>query len=389
MFRQSLELVTPAAMTYSYRFIFVTFISDGVQPATIYLDGASKPHKVKAVTTQPMELPWAQADWLDRATAWIQSQLNQQGREITAPIELVHQRPWSAFARVTTDQGLVYFKAPAPMFAYEAPLIQVLAQWRPDCSVPVLAIDRANGWILSADAGTTLRLLDRTVGQIAHWQKILPLYSELQITLADRIPELLALGLPDRRLAQLPQQCADLLTATASLRIGLKDGLTAAEYTRLQEGQARFVAQCEALAAYHLPETITHEEVHENNVLLGGDGRYILTDWSDSSVSHPFFSMVVTLRAAAHWLHLDEQGPAIQKLRDAYLEPWTTFAPRPRLNEALTLAYRLGMVNRALSWQQSLGRLSEEDKGPYAASVPGWLQDYLRTETQAQGSSGS
>jgi Phosphotransferase enzyme family len=337
--------------------------------------------------TQLIQLPWVQADWFARASAWIECQLHQQGRAITAPIELVHQRPWSAFARVTTDQGLVYFKAPAPMFAYEAPLIQALAQWRPDCNVPVLAIDQTNGWILSANAGTTLRLLDRTEGQIAHWQKILPLYSELQITLADRVPELLALGLPDRRLAQLPQQYADLLTTTESLRIGLKDGLAATEYARLQAGQAHFAAQCEALAAYHLPETITHEEVHENNVLLGSDGRYIFTDWSDCSISHPFFSMLVTLRATAHWLQLDEQGPEIQQLRDAYLEPWTIFAPHSHLNETLALAYRLGMVNRALSWEQSLGRLSTEDKGPYADSVPGWLQDYLQAEAQV--SSGS
>ncbi|MEZ4709709.1 MAG: phosphotransferase [Caldilineaceae bacterium] len=299
--------------------------------------------------------------------------------QILAPIELIHQRPWSSFARIITSRGIVYFKAPAPMFAYEAALTEALAQWRPDCSVPVLAIDAANGWILSADAGTTLRLLDRSVGQIAHWQKILPLHSELQIALVARVPELLALGMPDRRLEQLPQLYAELLETTDSLRIGLTDGLTVAEYARLQAGQDRFAEQCAALVAYNLPETLTHEEVHENNLLLG-NGRYIFTDWSDSSVSHPFFAMLVTLRATAHWLDLDEQGPEIQKLRDAYLEPWTIFAPRQNLNQALTMAYRLGMVNRALSWQHGLGQLSEKDKGPYADSVPGWLQDYLAAE---------
>lgn len=122
--------------------------------------------------------------------------------------------------------------------------------------------------------------------------------------------------------------------------------------------------------------------MHENNVLLG-DGRYIFTDWSDSSISHPFFSMVVTLRATAHWLQLDEHGPELQQLGDAYLEPWTTFAPRDALAAALALAYRLGMVNRALSWHHTLGRLAEKDQGPYADSVPGWVQDYLQAEATA------
>jgi hypothetical protein len=328
---------------------------------------------------QRIHLPWEQADWFEHATAWIQAQLDQHGWQIIAPIVLVHQRPWSSFARVPTDRGAVYFKAPAPMFSYEAALTHVLAQWRPDCTVPVIAIEREQGWILSADAGTTLRQLGQSVEQIAHWLKVLPLYSDLQITLAERLPDLLALGVPDRRLAQLPQRYADLIEATDSLRVGLEAGLTAAEHRRLREGQERFATQCEALAAYNLPQTITHEEIHENNVLLG-DGRYIFTDWSDSSASHPFFTMLITLRATAHWLKLDEHGPELRKLRDAYLEPWTTFATRNTLEEALALAYRLAMVNRALSWHHGLGRLSEKDKGPYAGNVPGWLQDFLQAE---------
>src|ERR1044071_9565887 len=112
---------------------------------------------------------------------------------------------------------------------------------------------------------------------------------------------------------------------------------TPGEYRSLRAGQTRFAAQCEQLAAYKLPATLTHEEVHENNVLLG-DGRYVFTDWSDCSVGHPFFTMLVTLRAAAHWLHLDESGPELRHMRDAYLEPWTRFAPRDELLQALALA---------------------------------------------------
>lgn len=326
---------------------------------------------------RPIQLPWDQPGWLEYATAWIEAQIAAHGRHATGPVTLLHQRPWSSFARIATDQGVVFFKAPAPTFAYEAALTQALADWRPDCSVPVLATDPANGWILTADAGTTLRQLGQTVEQVEHWLKLLPLYSEFQIASADRVPDFLALGLPDRRLAQLPRLYAELAEATDSLRVGLELGLTPDEHRRVRDGQARFAEQCEALAAYNLPETLTHEELHENNVLLG-DGRYIYTDWSDSSVSHPFFTMLVTLRAAAHWLKLDETGPELRKLRDAYLEPWTSFAPRDSLADALALAYRLAMVNRALSWHQSMSRLPEKDREPYADSVPGWLQDYLQ-----------
>lgn len=324
---------------------------------------------------QAIALPWEHNSWLEQVAIWVQEQIEQRGWHMAQAIDVVHQRPWSTFARIMTDRGVVYFKAPAPMFAYEAGLTQALSKWRPDCTVPLLAVHLEHGWILSAHAGVTLRQLTRSVEQIPHWLKLLPLYSELQIELANRVPELLALDLPDRRLAHLPQLYAGLLEATDSLCIGSE--LSPAEYQQLHDGHTRFTAECEALASYNLPETITHEEVHENNVLLGS-GRYIFTDWSDSSVSHPFFSMLVTLRATAHWLNLGEQGPELRQMRDAYLEPWTKFETRDKLSSALEIAYRLGMVNRALSWHQGLGRLSPEIREPYADTIPGWLKDYLQ-----------
>lgn len=325
------------------------------------------------------QLPWDQPGWLEQATAWIEGQLAERGWRAAGPVELAHQRPWSSFAQIATDRGTVYFKAPAPSCLFEAALTEALATWRPDCSVPLLGVDIERGWILSADTGITLRKLTRSVDQIDHWLKLLPLYSELQIELADRVPDLLALGLPDRRMARMGQLYAQLLEDTDSLRVGLDLGLTGAEHQQLRQRQAHFAAQCEQLAAYGLPETITHEEVHENNVLLG-DGRYVFTDWSDSSVSHPFLTMLVTIRSIAHWLKLDEAGPELQRVRDAYLEPWTRFAPRAELTDALELAYRLGMVNRALSWHDCLQGLPWQHVEAYADNVSGWLQDYLEAE---------
>ena len=327
---------------------------------------------------QPTQLPWEQSGWLEQATAWIHAQLAARGWHIVSPVELLHQRPWSTFARVATDNGTVYFKAPAPPF-YEAALTQVLARRRPDCTVPLLAVDLDRGWLLSANAGVTLRSVSQSADQIQHWLKVLPLYVELQIEMADHVPELLALGMFDRRLAHLPHLYAQLMEATEDLRVGLKPGLTPEEYQRLRDLRLRAAAWCEQLASYGLPETLTHEEVHDANVLVSGD-RYIFTDWSDSSVAHAFFTMLVTLRAAAHRLKLAEDGPEMIRLRDVYLEPWTKFETRIKLLAAFELAYRLAMINRALSWHHATRSLSKQHKEPYADFVPGWLQDFLNAD---------
>lgn len=327
---------------------------------------------------QEIQLPWEQADWLEQATAWIQTQLAAQGWQVIKPVEILHQRPWSTFAQVGTDKGLVYFKAPSPPF-FEAPLTQFLTQIRPDCTVPVLAIERDRGWVLTPDAGKTVRSADPTATQVEHWLKLLPPYAEFQMQMAEHVPDALTMGMPDRRLAQLPGLYDELMGAHENLRVGLEPGLTAEEHERLLALRPRLVLWCEQLASYGLPETLTHEELHDANVLVNGD-RYIYTDWSDSCVGHPFFTLLVTIRAAAHRLKLEEGGPEMKRLRDAYLEPWTQFAPREQSLEAFRLAYKLGMLNRALSWHHGTGSLAMKYKEPYLDYVPGWLQDFLNEE---------
>ena len=334
------------------------------------------------MTGPRLQLPWDRPEWLEEASAWIHDQVAAHGRRITGPVEVLHQRPWAAFAQVATDKGVVYFKAPSPANAHEVALTEALARWRPDCTVPLLAVDHERSWLLSADAGVTLRSLGRTPEQVEHWLHILPLLVDLQIEMPARVPELLALGVPDRRLARFPHLYAELLEDTENLRVGLRPGLTPAEYRQLLDLRPRVADLCEHLAGYGLPETLAHEEAHENNVLVH-DGRYTFTDWSDCSVAHPFFTIFITLRTLVYWLKLDEDGPQLRRLRDLYLEPWTAFATRQELSTAFELACRLATVNRALSYHDTMGALAEKDRQAYLDSIPGWLQEFLKAESSA------
>lgn len=321
------------------------------------------------------QLPWKEDGWLEEATAWIYEQLAAAGWRGAGPVEILHQRPWATFARTETKQGAAFFKAPAPPY-YEAPLTQALQEWRPDLTVDLLAIEREHGWLLSADAGETVRSADNSPTQVEHWLKIIPLNVELQMETADRRPELLAMGMPDRTLAKLPRHYNDLMEADENLRVGLTPGLTAEEYRQLRDLRPRFAELCAELSAYGIPDTLCHEEVHDANILVR-DGRYIFTDWSDSSISHPFFSNMITIRAAAYRLGLDEDGPEMTRLRDAYLEPWTAYGTHAELSQTYDLACVLAMANRALSWHHGTGSLAPEDKEPYTDAVPEWLKDFL------------
>jgi hypothetical protein len=329
---------------------------------------------------QSIELPWERPDWFEQASAWIQERLAASGRHSTGPVEFVRLRPWSALAQVPTTNGIAYFKATAPDCQYEAALTQALAGWRPDCTVPILAVDLERGWLLSADAGPTLHAVSPSADQLEHWPKLLSLCVELQIEMAARVPEVLALGLFDRRLDRLPHLYAQLMEGHENLRVGLEPGLTPDEYRRLRDLHPWVVMACERLASLGLPETLVHEEITSTNVLVSGD-RYIFTDWSEGVVSHPFFMMLLTLQATAARLEIAEDSSEMLGLRDTYLEQWGAFATRKKLLAAFEVAYRLAMVNRALSWHHGTGSLSQRHKAAYADSVPNWLRDFLNAET--------
>ncbi len=64
---------------------------------------------------------------------------------------------------------------------------------------------------------------------------------------------------------------------------------------------------CDELAGYGLPETIQHDDFHDGQVFVR-DGRYLLLDWGDACVSHPFFTLSVTLEGYIAWGLDDIQG---------------------------------------------------------------------------------
>ena len=139
--------------------------------------------------------------------------------------------------------------------------------------------------MLTADAGPSLRALLEEKRPVPAWEAIVALYAELQIDLAGAIDEFLALGVPDSRPATLGHPVGG-----------------------------------------SLPLTLIHEEVQDGNVHVQ-DGRPIFIDWAEASVSHPFAGMTNTLRIVGWRSEWEPGGPETLRLRDAYLEPWTRFAP--------------------------------------------------------------
>ncbi|GAC1471203.1 MAG: phosphotransferase [Chloroflexota bacterium] len=327
----------------------------------------------------PSRQPCDQPGWLGQAAAWIELQLESHGILVNGPIDQFHRRPWSTVLRVPTAEGDVYFKAPASMLAHEAPLTLALSQWRPECVLPLLGIHHDHGWLLMRDGGIRLREILTADRDIEHWTTILPLYANLQMDMVARSDSLLALGTPDRRLARLPALYQDLLMDVELLMIDLPAGLTRSERDRLTALTPHFHVALDELAAAGIPASLDHADLHDGNIYIRG-GRYFFFDWSDSSITHPFFSLRTVLASAENTLG---RGKDFARLRDAYLEPATCYASRRDVTRGFALAERLWMIPGALVWQRILNQVDGPSRARYAHAVPGLLRDFLAANTDA------
>jgi len=277
---------------------------------------------------------------LDRAAAeaWIRTLVRPVGE-----IETAHERPWSTVLRVPHTNGVAWFKACGRVQAFEPRLTaELFARWS-DIVASVLAHDEKRAWLLLADAGAPVGSLGNPPQT---WLKVLPRYAELQRGEATHALDHLAHHVPDLRLATLAGRYDDLLRRNLPLE--------AEDVRRLTAFRPRFVELCAELATYQMPETIQHDDLHMSNLYAQGDRLRIL-DWGDSSIAHPFFSLVVTFRFLEEMNKLPPSDPWFGRLRDAYLEPWGR-----GLDDAFGLASRVGRFAHAFAWARQRDHLPKD-----------------------------
>jgi hypothetical protein len=253
--------------------------------------------------------------------------------EPVGAIQTIHDRPWATVMRVPVAGGMTWFKACAPVQAFEPRLTKELFSRWPDRITEVLAVDEARRWLLLGDAGIAVRDLGNPPEA---WLEALPSYAELQKEEAAYALDHVGHGVPDLRMAALPAGYERLLAS--ELPVATDD------VNRLRDYAPRFAELCAALAELGIKESVQHDDLHMGNLYSDG-GNLRIVDWGDSSIAHPFFSLVVTFRFLEEFNHLAPDDTWFRRLRDAYLEPWGK-----GLQETFQLAIRVGWFAHAIAW---------------------------------------
>ena len=332
----------------------------------------------------PVDL-WTSTTFIESARTWTAAQLGPGGIRLTGKWEQTHARVWSSTIRFETTEGRVWFKVNGPGTAYEAKLVGLLDELRPGLAPQLLADDEAVAWSMTRDAGPMLRSKAEPDALWGYWERLLPRYGESQLALATDHSRMLACGTPDRGPVQLPLEFGRLLDKLASRPLE-QGGLTQQQAAALERVLPAYEGRCAELAASPIPDSLQHDDLHSNNVGWPGEMADLssvrIIDWGDASIGHPFGTMLATLNSIAFEAGVPVDGRQFHdsrmlRLRDAYLEPFSSMCGVEELRRSVALARSTGCVTRALAWERALQEASLSTIAKYEFPVRTWLLELL------------
>jgi len=303
--------------------------------------------------------PWEKRGWYDGAVAWIEEHLARLTYTLTGPVEQV-KTAWScsSILRVPTTAGHLYFKGTYARPPAEVAVIQELARRWPRLVPTVVAADVSRRWMLMEDFGP--RELSRM--PFARWPRALARFGRLQRECSTDLSVWLGIGCPDRRMDHLVRRLeplfSDPLLAQAEPPYRLDEG----DLERLRTDRERWAQEFRELGGSPLPASIVQQDFRDGNVAVRGRD-YLFYDWSDTVVSHPFFS-------ACRFLEYVDSGSSgssrrgggrrlptavrHERLVDAYLHTWAHYAARDQLRAVFRQAQRLNPLYQAIRWHLEL-----------------------------------
>jgi hypothetical protein len=284
-------------------------------------------------TIPTLSLPWWRDGWFETTVGWLHSEVERLGKTVLAPVEQLRSNYTSAILRVRTDAGALYLKQVPAAFAFEPTLTQLLAR-QYSAHIPQVLVATQDRLLLS-DLGDHWSPGRET--PLERWEAILRFYGQMQVESVTSVSQWLSLGCADLRLEPLGAQLEELCARVPERLHGLPQQLDAEELARLRALTAPLQALCAELAAYGVPDALEHGDLHAGNVALTTES-FRLYDWSHACVTFPFYGFG-DLLLDDDWFANDSE--VLSRLRDAYLESWTAFAPLPQLRAAFTLWRRL------------------------------------------------
>ena len=297
---------------------------------------------------QPRRNTFARPGGPSADLAWARSLLAERRlRPTTLPMQV---RTWnlSSLWRIPVEGQILWLKVVPPFFAHEGALLARMV----GAHIPTV-IGYDGGRMLLAEVTGK----DLYCAELPLLQEMVSLLVELQQPWADRVEELLALGLPDWRAPALGAAIADVIDRTRD-EISSEDRATLADFVRGLRG--RF----DAVAACGLRDSLVHGDFHPGN--FRGDGRALtLLDWADSGVGPPLLDLPAFLDHCPHAI--------AGAVRAHWLRQWSKAAPGSNPARALVLLAPIAAARHAVVYRSFLDKIEPAEQPYHRADPAKWL----------------
>ena len=288
---------------------------------------------------------WAHPGGPAELLAWADERLGRAGLDRTGRAQQMRTWNLSALWRIPTRGGRVWLKAVPDFFAHEGAAIDWIG-------VPVaprlIDFDAGRALLVDIEGPTNHEVRDPE----SLWPMV-ELLTSLQHRALDRLPELLALGVPDRRLPTVVDRAAAVVEGWGS-------SLQPAERRSLAAVVAGLPARVAAIADCGVPDTLVHGDFHAGNV-AGRPGGYVILDWGDSFVGHPLLDELA---------FVERLPPAVQvAARGWFVDAWRRAVPGSQPARAIELLEPLVSLEAAAMYARFCAAIEPDERIYHASDV--------------------
>ncbi len=303
------------------------------------------------LANQPLRQSWARPGGPRELLAWADERLLANGLRRTGPAE--QRRTWnlSALWRIPTSEGRIWLKTVPAFFAHEGAVID----WIGEPIAPRL-IDFAPGRALISDIPGEP---NHDVTDPAELRPMVTLLTNLQHRALDRTDELLALGVPDKRLRTMVGRIPSVVEEWGR-------DLQPGERTDLDHLLSGLPARLDAIGACGVPDTLVHGDFHPGNV-AGTPGAYVILDWGDSFLGHPLIDELAFVR------RLD--GPLQAVARSWFVAAWQRIVPGADPAEAARLLEPVLPLLAAVMYADFCAAIEPSERPYHASDAVAMLRD--------------
>jgi hypothetical protein len=294
------------------------------------------------LSPQPHRAAYAEVGGPDASIGWAVSALAALG---VPGATAVQQRTWNLSAIWRLDAGgapVAWLKQVPAFFRHEPAALGLVSGAAPGLVPPLLAAGDAGRMLLAHVPGE-----DGYDAGADVCARIAELFHPVQVHFAGRVDDLLAAGVPDRRLSVAP------FARLAEPYLGSIAGLG--------ELIADLPRRLDALAACGLPDTLVHGDLHPGNARLDGAGVVIM-DWGDCTVGHPAHDI----------LRLTGGLPAAEAepLVATWASRWRAAAPGSDPERAVELIRPVAALRSAAVYAGFVAAIEPAERVYHEADVP-------------------